>query len=72
MNIENMRAWVKSRYTHLYGRGGVRVPIERCPNSQVMAAYYSMSKRETAKAMRKSVSHVNKNKQHVFDFVKVV
>jgi hypothetical protein len=67
MNVQEMRAWIKKRYSHLNGRNG-RVPVEKCPDAQIIATYYSMSNREIATAASKNVSRVNKNKQHVFNF----
>jgi hypothetical protein len=64
-----MRAYIKTKYDNLYSRGGVRIPVDKAPDAQIIAVYYSMMKRDTAKAMQKNVTHtLKKDKQYMFNF----
>lgn len=69
MTVAAMRAWIKTKYTHLYAKGGVRVPVDKAPDAQIIATYHSMQRRETAKAMKGNVTHtLKKDKQYEFNF----
>lgn len=69
MNVTAMRAYIKTKYEYLYAQGGVRIPVDKAPDAQIAAVYYSMQRRETAKAMKKNVSIVKgKDKQYTFNF----
>ena len=69
MNVQAMRSYVSVQYKYLYVQGGAKVPTSKAPDAQIIAVYYSLKRRETAKSMKENVTHVvDRNKQYVFNF----
>jgi len=69
MTVAQMRAWIKTRYSFINGKGGNKVHIDSAPEPQVIAAYYSMLFREQkAKMTPKPALVKDKNKQYQFVF----
>ena len=70
MNVEQMRAWIKSKYPEGYinGKGGNRVHVDKAPHPQVIAAYYSMARRECKKKALRGTTTLRRDKQYTFNF----
>jgi hypothetical protein len=55
----------KHGYTHMYGKGGVRIPVDKLPDKQLVACYYRMLNKNTKP---KPLYKVEKGGQVAFNF----
>jgi len=68
MNVNQMRAWIKKRYSHINGRGGTRISVDMASDAQIIATYHSMMRREQQVASSVKTPKVKKETQLEFNF----